>query len=768
MTRTILGSEANRDNRPVRVQWIEPGAGIGAQRGEVVVAIPVYGAHEHFVACLRSVLAHTPDTVPVLICDDASPDRRSEEFVRALADDGGVQGGALFYMRRETNVGFPGNVNGALAAAAPADVVILNSDCMVAEGWIEGLRDAAYHDTRVATATALTNNGTLVSVPGPKPSATLPGGWTLDEAAAAVRARSLRIRPRLPTAIGHCVLMKRSAIELVGDFDLAFSPGYSEEVDFSQRCLHRGLCHVVADDVFVFHHGGASLTTGERRNPLQAEHERVIAARYPYYHRTIRETEHETVGPLRRSLSSARRAMRGLSVMIDARVLAGPMTGTQLQVLEVIRALARSDRTNLTVVLPEHPADYLEPLLGRLGDVKLTTPRECEQSKGPLADVVHRPYQVSREGDVAFLVSLGERLIVTNQDLISYHNPSYFESFEAWHGYRHLTRTALAVADHVVFVSEHARREALDEELVEPGRGSVVHNGVDHSVLKLDPVPAPPRAMAGVPDERPVILCLGTNFKHKNRVFALRLLEQLQRRHGWNGYLVLAGPYVAQGSSTGEEAEFLALRPELGRSVIDIAAVTEAEKVWLYRRSQVVLYPSAYEGFGLVPFEAADHDVPSMWASVSSMAEVLPAEQGAQLVPWSAEESADRLAALLGEADVRARALQAIRETARDFTWEAAAAKLIDIYELACDSPATPGRGVERGRGFTSGVLSEDAMRLVGPGGLLPSDVERPLLALATHPQIGNAMFRAMKLGYRASYRFRRLRGNGVPMDEAE
>jgi hypothetical protein len=41
--------------------------------------------------------------------------------------------------------------------------------------------------------------------------------------------------------------------------------------------------------------------------------------------------------------------------------------------------------------------------------------------------------------------------------------------------------------------------------------------------------------------------------------------------------------------------------------------------------------------------------------------------------------------------------------------------------------------------------------------------VERPLLALATHPQIGKPMFRAMKLGYRASFRLRRLRGDAGP-----
>jgi hypothetical protein len=54
------------------------------------------------------------------------------------------------------------------------------------------------------------------------------------------------------------------------------------------------------------------------------------------------------------------------------------------------------------------------------------------------------------------------------------------------------------------------------------------------------------------------------------------------------------------------------------------------------------------------------------------------------------------------------------------------------------------------------GGLSEDAMRLVGPDGLLPRRLERPLLALASHPKLGTPVFRALDAGYRASRRWRR------------
>ena len=745
----------------MNARWIEPGATIGAERGEVVVCIPVHNGYEHFVSCLHSVLDHTPTDVRILICDDASPDTRPEQFVRklALADASEHE---VLYLRRVRNVGFPANVNGAFGAATPADVVLLSSDCVVGEGWLEGLREAAYADSTVATATALTNHGSVVSVPERgNPTPQLAADWSLDDAAAAVRARSLRIRPRLLTAVGHCVYVRRSALELVGDFDLEFSPGYGEEVDFSQRCVKQGLCHVAADDVFVLHHGGGSFTPGGGRNAVQAEHERLIAARYPYYHSGIRLIEEEVTGPLARALSVARRALTGLSVVVDARILAGPITGTQLHVLELVAALARTGEVRIAAVVPDDPSAYATNMLEALPDVKLVTPSALESDPPPRADLVHRPYQVSNPEDLSFLARLGERLVITNQDLISYHNPSYFRDFDAWDGYRRLTRVALAVADRVVFFSQHACDDALAADLVEAERASVVHIGVDHALVKTGSRPVPPRGATRLPEDAEVMLCIGTDFHHKNRIFALRILEQLQRRHDWRGYLVFVGPRVAQGSSAGEEAEALALRPRLARAVLDLAAVNEAEKAWLLDRAALVLYPTVHEGFGLVPFEAAERDTPCVWAEGTSLSEVLP-DGAATIVSWDDELSADRAFQLLRDDGSRARNIASIRDTATRLTWDATATKLLELYNATCDAPATPASALERRQGLMQGALSQDAMRLVGPGGALPTDLERPLLALATHPQIGGPMFRVMKLGYRASYKLRqRTQRNG-------
>ena len=172
-------------------------------------------------------------------------------------------------LAHQQNLGFVRSCNEAFAATAGRDVVLLNSDVIVGPEWLTRLRDAASGDT-TATASTLTNHGTMLSVPWRNaPTSRLPDGMSPQEAAKRVAAASLRLRPSLPTAVGHCCYIRRQALDLVGGFDETFSPGYGEEVDFSQRCITVGLRHVCADDVFTFHRGRAQLRRrrGDRGPP---------------------------------------------------------------------------------------------------------------------------------------------------------------------------------------------------------------------------------------------------------------------------------------------------------------------------------------------------------------------------------------------------------------------------------------------------------------------------------------------------------------------
>jgi glycosyltransferase involved in cell wall biosynthesis len=589
----------------------------------------------------------------------------------------------------------------AFERAAPADVVLIRPGCLVAAGWLESLQAAAHASPTTATATPLTQH----DVGG--------GVEAFERAAAAVQAASLHLHPRIETPGHACAYVRRSAIDLV-----EAQPGE----DFWAQCVARGLAHVLADDVLVLD-----------PDPRPAPHATAPHATAP----------HATAPPSARAIAAARRALRGLRATIDARILAGPTTGTHVHVLELIAGLARTEQVRLTAIVPDAPSEHALARLNALPHVKLITYGDAADSDDR-ADIVHRPFQLSNAGDLSFLESLGDRLILTQQDLIAFHNPSYFPTREAWQDYRQLTRNALATADRVLFFSGHARDEALAEELVNNAHASVVHLGVDH------PSAADSQAPPGVERiPQDMLLCLGTDFLHKNRVFALRILARLITEHGWDGVLVLAGPSVAHGSSRPLEQRFLDAHPHLRARVLDLGAVGEPEKAWLYEHAKLVVYPSVQEGFGLVPFEAAAHGAPCLWAPGSSLSELLP-DRAAGIVPWDEILSAQNAKRLLQDQSARAENLTAIESAAAGLTWHATAANLLNAYRATAEAPPRPASATATGL-----TLSEDAARLVGPGGELPADVHRPLLAVATHPRIARPFYGVLRLGYRISHGLR-------------
>jgi GT2 family glycosyltransferase/glycosyltransferase involved in cell wall biosynthesis len=721
-----------------RLREVEPGTSLGLSRGDCAVCIPVYGGYALFTECIRSILRHTRESVPVVIADDASPDGGPAQLLREL-DAGGHLSRDIVYTRQASNLGFVGNMNSVMEMTAPADIVILNSDCVVSDGWYECLRDAAYSDSIVATATTLTNNGTILSVPyRNQPSPQLPQDWTLDQAAAAVRNASPRLRPRIPTAIGHCTYIRRTAIELVGMFDTTFSPGYGEEVDFSQRCIARGLSHVAADDVLVWHHGRGSFGMRPEILRLQEEHDRIIDSRYPYYAREVEALCTDQVGPLARSIGAARRALLGISVTVDASCLtnAKAVQGTQLHALELIRALHEERGIRLRVAVPRRCSsefsDFLRGLSGLetiyLDEVRADTER---------SDIVHRPYQVPFMHELVTLQRLGDRLVVTQQDLIAYRNPSYFRNFAEWTHYRRSIRASLALAEVVVFVSQHAAGEAVLEGLVERHRTRVVGNGIDHH-FGGGATPRPPREAERM-EGHPLLVCIGADFQHKNRVFALRVLDQLQRRHGWTGRLVLVGPKAWCGSSSSEEAAYLLRHPEVDAATVLLPAVTEDEKLWLMRHAVAVLYPTTYEGFGLVPFEAAAFDLPCIFAPQASLAEVLP-EHTALILPWDEAVTADRTIEVLQDPGRRSRLIADVLAAGERYRWQESAAALVAAYRDALEGPPRWSLGPD----LADPGMTLLGRHLVGTDGALPEDVQHVLWAIGRRRAVSRPFFGAL------------------------
>lgn len=232
------------------------------------------------------------------------------------------------------------------------------------------------------------------------------------------------------------------------------------------------------------------------------------------------------------------------------------------------------------------------------------------------------------------------------------------------------SRFAAAEADHVLTVSDDARRRIRKVYGVDDARVTRIYNGVSPSGFE------PPTAKA-VADVRrkyrldgPYVLYLGSIEPKKG---VAELIDAFPRL-GFPGPLVLAG---GQGGMAIDLPRAPFLRP--------LGYIPDEDKKALLQTASLFVYPSRYEGFGLPPLEAMALGVPCVVGSETSLPEVvgdaaLTADVG------KPELFARTLIRGLNDVEFRARAAKAGPKRARRFSWERSAAeflKLCDKLEAA-------------------------------------------------------------------------------------
>jgi len=550
---------------------------------------------------------------------------------------------------------------------------------VVGPEWFDRLRAAAYSSSLIATASTLTNHGTILSLPVRNvPELRIPKGMSVDIAAERIARRSLLTRPRIPVAVGHCVYIKRIAFNLVGAFDELFGLGYGEEVDFSLRLTSIGMQHVCADDVYVFHKGSASFGA---QSPLQARNERIINRRYPWYASSVRVTAADPFSPLAQAIRVAALSLRGPRIAIDARCLGQVWAGTQQATFQIIRALALKRPDVQLVALVNSPTKEIQSALEEIPNVRAVS---ASEHSGEF-DLVYRPYQINDVEELAWLRRTSSTVAVCHLDLIAYHNASYHRSEAEWFDFRDLTRLTLSAVDGVSWISEFARSDAEAHGFSFRGRPSrVVYLGTDPS--DVVPTVAAKRPDTVPRDSVPFILQLGVAYQHKNREFSAKLLRALDD-NGWNGRIVFASNTPPFGSSHNAEAAQLLDRPDLRERLIDIGEISEAEKTWLTRHASLAVYPSVSEGFGLNPFEFARAGLATLASRSASLEELLPPE-----IPCIDEfdpgATARSVLALLQSEEKRHHLIGELLRIADRYSWENCAERTWEFLDEVLVGPA--------------------------------------------------------------------------------
>jgi len=248
------------------------------------VIIPAYRGLPETRRCVVSVLeSRVAVAHAVTVIDDASPEPALSAWLREVAASGRI---ALLAHR--TNLGFVASANEGMALHPDRDVVLLNSDTEVADGWLDRITACAARGERIGTVTPFSNNATICSFPDMAGGHALPGGFDVAAVDRAFAEANAGTAVDIPTAVGFCMFISRRCLEAVGAFDAeAFGAGYGEEVDFCLRASRAGFRHRLCADAFVFHQGEVSF--GRDGAARRERAQRLVDERYPEFQPAVRD-----------------------------------------------------------------------------------------------------------------------------------------------------------------------------------------------------------------------------------------------------------------------------------------------------------------------------------------------------------------------------------------------------------------------------------------------------------------------------------------------
>lgn len=368
-----------------------------------------------------------------------------------------------------------------------------------------------------------------------------------------------------------------------------------------------------------------------------------------------------------------------MRIGIDVSFVTRDRVGVDQYLYNLLKSLAKTDTVNSYFLysnkdIPEEFTDigrnfktviFKNRILPRILWVQFILPGLLKRDG---IDLLHAPCYVAPAGAPC-------PMVITFHDMASWLFP---QKFRIKHRivYSLFVPSFAKKADGIIAVSECTKHDLVRLFRMPEEKITVVYEGASELFKPVDDTALLENIRKKYSLPGKYILYVGMLEPRKNVPVLVRAFKQLKDSTGVEHKLVIVGKKGWMYDEIFKTVRSLKLEDE----VIFTGYITDKELPLIYSASELFVYPSAYEGFGLPLLEAMACGVPVIASNVSSIPEIT-GDAVVLVNPDNAGELSKAMNKIISDKSLQESIRKKGLERAGMFSWEKAAGQTLEVYK---------------------------------------------------------------------------------------
>jgi glycosyltransferase involved in cell wall biosynthesis len=261
------------------------------------------------------------------------------------------------------------------------------------------------------------------------------------------------------------------------------------------------------------------------------------------------------------------------------------------------------------------------------------------------------------------------KYIVTIHDLIFLHLPHLYQPIDRTI-YNKKFYYAAKNSDRIIATSQHTKQDIIEKYGINEQKIEVVYQSCHNNFKERKSSEEIKLTKKKYQLPSNYILSVGTIEERKNLALVIKALKHIDL------------PLVAIGKKTSyyKTLQGILQKEGITDKVIFLENVSFSDLPAIYQGTEVFVYPSIYEGFGIPVLEALYSKIPVITSNASSLPEVA-GEHSICINPTNLEELIDALSNVLSKSDLRKTMIEQGYLHAQKFQNNLQAKQVYDIYQ---------------------------------------------------------------------------------------